>query len=171
MSLVCKSIPLLALGRPASIEPMDSFSFPPKTMKLSIRILWHPWARGYMHVFRSTNFKVEFASVGLGLLSLGPAYAVDYAKCEAMNNAVVRLQIQLRDELKDYAQARMSLREIDKCGPRPENVWSTGWQQCANTTGAYKDDSERKINEAPIYAKYQKKLQGIAKDYKKEGCP
>jgi len=104
------------------------------------------------------------------VLLSGSAYAVDYAKCEAMNSMASRLQISLRQELDDFARARMEAKEIAKCGFKPDNVWTSGWQKCANTVSAYEDAAERMANEAPIFEKYDRKLKKIASDYKKANC-
>ena len=104
------------------------------------------------------------------VLIAGSANAVDYAKCEAMNSMASRLQVSLRQELDDFAQARMEAKEIAKCGLKPDNVWRSGWQECANGVAAYKDSADRMANEAPIFEKYDRKIKKIASDYKKAGC-
>jgi len=104
------------------------------------------------------------------VLLAGPAHAVDYAKCEAMNSMASRLQVSLRQELDDFARARMEAKQIAKCGFKPDDVWTSGWQKCANTVDAYKDSADQMANEAPISEKYDRKLKKIARDYKKANC-
>ena len=108
-----------------------------------------------------------------GVVMAGPAVAVDYVKCEAMNNAYSRTLAQLKQELKEDHAAKLSLAEVAKCGPRPgpEVNLFDGYIQCTNRAFAYKNDAEKKAGEAPIFAKYEMKLQAIRKDYAKEDCP
>jgi hypothetical protein len=113
------------------------------------------------------------ATAAAAALLAGPAMAVDYVKCEAMNSVNTRLQFQLNQELKEAALASIAFREVQKCGPKPS--WSEPsfaiWSSCSSVVGAYPTDADKQLTEAPIYAKYEKKLTALKKDHNKEGCP
>lgn len=103
----------------------------------------------------------------------GPAMAVDYVKCEAMNNANRRLQIQWNQEKTELAIEIRERKKVEKCGPMPQFSAPSfrGWIACGTETYAYLTAADREIAEAPINEKYETKLKALKNDQEKEGCP
>ncbi len=106
------------------------------------------------------------------VLMAGPAMAVDYVKCEAMNNANRRLHIQWDQETTQLAREIRRRKTIEKCGPRPNpSAPQFEWGKCELEIYAYRTSADREIAEAPINEKYKTKLNALKADLKKEGCP
>ena len=111
--------------------------------------------------------------VSAAVLLAGPAMAVDYVKCEAMNNANRRLHIQWDQETTQLAIEIRERKKVEKCGLEP-NVSAPsfgGWIRCGSGISAYRTNADREIAEVPINEKYNTKLNALKADLEKEGCP
>jgi hypothetical protein len=94
------------------------------------------------------------------VLLTGPAQAVDYVKCEAIQNAGSRLKASYRTE----GQALIDNFVAQKCGP-------------AQRTIAYLECKKEVLNDPTLAKQMQKldkvyppRIQKVEADYKKAGC-
>jgi hypothetical protein len=110
--------------------------------------------------------------IAAAALMAGPAMAVDYAKCEAINKAYGRVLAQQKQALDEDYTVKLKAKEIAQCGERDPSVNQfNGYIQCTNRVFLDSTTADRDIREAPIKAFYAKKLVAIQKDNAKEGCP
>lgn len=90
-------------------------------------------------------------------LFASPAAAMDYVKCEAMQNAMTRLMAQRSEHRLHAIWGDRDAQEFEQCG----------FSLCAE----YKEDRKRTIAFANSVTKpFNERLAKIQSDYKAEGC-
>jgi hypothetical protein len=100
------------------------------------------------------------------VLLCGPAMAVDYAKCEARNEAYGRVLAELKQALDNDFDAKLQSKRLAQCALGTPYVRAQCMKKVVLETAA-----ERDMREAPIKLIYAKKMTAIRKDNTKEGCP
>lgn len=110
------------------------------------------------------------------LLFAGPAQAIDYVKCEAMQRAMERTITGASSDI-DKSFNRIIR---PKCGNRPEKaiMLTIGeeqylkedlkWIKCSQ---AAMNNASHELEKRKISAKWQPKIDKIKSDMKREGCP
>ena len=105
----------------------------------------------------------------LPLLMAPAAQAVDYLKCEAINQAYDRVSVARRNVTPDVADANRSLQHQEFCGgPQEKTYWD--YLKCDDGR-VFKIDNQRMlaaIEEAKVAL--DARLKKIKADYEAEGC-
>ena len=100
----------------------------------------------------------SITAITIVFLSPGAALAVDYVKCEAMQNAASRLKVSSRQASNNAMRLDMRQQTAEQCGN--DTYCST-----------YKEDHQRKIDAGNKAAQpYQERLIKVLADYEAEGC-
>jgi hypothetical protein len=101
----------------------------------------------------------------VGILFAGPAMAVDYVKCEAMQKAYDRA-LATRKAISFEVMKEVSRRDLKKaCGEDPSSSCM------AEHYRASRDQQVREILSDPRVKPYRAKVLMIEADLKKAGCP
>lgn len=100
------------------------------------------------------------------------AWAVDYRKCIALDQAEAEAMAALTRDLDRLAASREAEREVQKCGVKPSaTALVEGWYQCIYGTYPYASVEERQRYEAPLRRAHDRKLQSIFDEQLKLSCP
>ncbi len=114
--------------------------------------------------------------LSLTLLLTGPAHAVDYMKCEAMQRALERTIARASTDI----DKSLAMIIAPKCGKRPDKMLKLtlgegsyleqdlAWLKCSEQ--ALKTANHRK-EQKKLEAKWQPKIDKINRDMKNAGCP
>ena len=92
-----------------------------------------------------------------------PAAAMDYVKCEAMNQAAARVRVSRKQAANDAGRAALVAAQEQKCGPRNSSM---SYLKCANSAGF----SEVRAARSEASVEFNERLAKIQADYEAEGC-
>jgi hypothetical protein len=136
------------------------------------------WVDDYTYAPSNYSFETMKYILPAAIIFLAlPAAAVDYVKCEAMQNANNRLLNSADQAKKDVWQEVLAKYELKSCGERPDqlkpgnNNMYLAYSDC--TTSAYiknYDSMVQDTNSDPRVAAPLARAAKVQADYKKAGC-
>ena len=110
--------------------------------------------------------------VAAALLCSESAFAADYRKCIALDQAEGEAMAALSRDLDRLAASREEERERQRCGVKPTAPDRIGgWYECIYGTTPYANAAERERYEQPIRTAHDRRITAIFAEQTKLGCP